>query len=790
MSEIAPSVTPPESVQLEGGTYEIIRKRLNAQGTELRRRLDRLNQRRKEVLGALEMRLLANDRITTANNCIPRDMVAVGEQFLFGYNVHIGLRQGIQLSDVFSAYRFDPAKHSFHEVDLGLLADAQFEEDFQNLYKYYKNTVFAKFAQIGPSLFMVFQVGKSTSDVKTFKWTFTTEGLTYQGNRFDHEFRFPEQHEFSWTRTTRDMQRRGTHPHVSILDRVFVETTEGDLTIKVEDNTDTGQGIYSEPVEQPDQTLDDAEYYYADLGNLIVLKIRPYQEREYRYLIFNEKMKEVLRVDALEEACVRLPDEQGILFSNGYYLQTGDYKLFDKVMANMQFEKRIVSANGEDFLFVFNNQATGTYVLLPYNLVDQRVATPIVCNGFTIFPNGELCYFRTEAEASRHHVIQVWQTPYTEEVALPTQGDDSWLAKVGNKDLVRGIAECNELLTLLQRDDSYRNLYLDLVKKSTDILDSYYWVGHEEAGRLNEPLQELRETASGAIDEFEKVRRLRQQAQEKTAGAEARVSALMAEIRRHKPQDIDRYVRYLAELRGLRGEVIALKEVRYVPEELVQGLEGQLATQTDQLSRACVDFLTQEAALQPYLKKVDAARVAAESITKVLEADAVGEQIDQIGQDLEMLIDIVSNLKIEDATQTTRIIDHISGIYSQLNSLRAQLKRQRQALQGTEAQAEFQAQLRLLSQGVVNYLDLCDTPEKCDEYLTKLMIQLEELEGKFSEYEAFIEQLSEKREEMYQAFESRKLSLLERRNRRIASLMSAGKRMLQGIGNRLNRFKT
>jgi hypothetical protein len=32
----------------------------------------------------------------------------------------------------------------------------------------------------------------------------------------------------------------GRHPHVSIEDKVFVETVGGDLTIKIEDNTDDG----------------------------------------------------------------------------------------------------------------------------------------------------------------------------------------------------------------------------------------------------------------------------------------------------------------------------------------------------------------------------------------------------------------------------------------------------------------------------------------------------------------------------------------------------------------------
>ena len=139
---------------------------------------------------------------------------------------------------------YDYTDHEFRPLGLELINHAQFAEEFRNLYKYYKNTQFVKFAVRENSLFMVFRVGKSVNDIKTFKWLLQGDSLTYIDNRSDHEYTFPPQHEFSWQRTTRDMQRAGKNPHISIEDKVFVETVGGDLTIKVEDNTKTGQGIY------------------------------------------------------------------------------------------------------------------------------------------------------------------------------------------------------------------------------------------------------------------------------------------------------------------------------------------------------------------------------------------------------------------------------------------------------------------------------------------------------------------------------------------------------------------
>ena len=154
-----------------------------------------------------------------------------------------------------------------------------------------------------------------------------------------------------------------------------------------------------------------------------------------------------------------------------------------------------------------------------------------------------------------------------------------------------------------------------------------------------------------------------------------------------------------------------------------------------------------------------------------------------------MLIDIVSNLKIDDATQRTTIIDNISSIYSTLNQARAALKKKRQELLSVEGIAEFSSQMKLLGQAVVNYMDVCDTPEKCDEYLTKLMVQIEELEGRFAEFDDFVVQLTEKREEIYAAFDNKKLALVEARNKRTTSLMSAAERILKGIETRVRNLK-
>ena len=173
------------------------------------------------------------------------------------------------------------------------------------------------------------------------------------------------------------------------------------------------------------------------------------------------------------------------------------------------------------------------------------------------------------------------------------------------------------------------------------------------------------------------------------------------------------------------------------------------------------------------------------AVATAMEGKEREQQIETTAKELEMLIEIVSNLKIEDTTHTTRIIDNISTMYARLNQVKASLKKKQKSLLGNEAIAEFNAQLKLLDQGIINYLDISDTPQKCDEYLTKLMVQLEELEGKFVEFEEFILKITDKREEIYTAFETKKNSLTEARNNRTTALQNAANRILNGIENRV-----
>ena len=64
----------------------------------------------------------------------------------------MGLKATTKLEDVFSVYKVGDDE-SFQTDSLEMLDDPNFQHDFDQLYKYYKETRFSMFQLVGPHLF-------------------------------------------------------------------------------------------------------------------------------------------------------------------------------------------------------------------------------------------------------------------------------------------------------------------------------------------------------------------------------------------------------------------------------------------------------------------------------------------------------------------------------------------------------------------------------------------------------------------------------------------------------------
>ncbi|MDC0706952.1 DNA repair ATPase [Stigmatella sp. ncwal1] len=788
---------PTGETTLEGGSYEVIRARLLSQAETLGTRAADLNTRRKSLFGGTELAVIGNERVRTENNCVPRDIVSVGKYLLFGYNVFLGLKKETVVADVFSLHKFEKTAEGFDFSAVppteagGFLADPRFVKDFGELYKYYKDAKLSQLRRTDSRLLAVFQTGQTLRDIKVFRFSVDVEGrATYIDNQGERDHVFPPSHDFEWTVATRENYVLGAHPHVNVLDQVFVETVKGDLTVKVENNSSTGLGIYSEPVEDADQSLDDAEIAYAKVGTLILLRVLPFREKAHRYLVFNTRTQHVLRIDAMGQACVRLPEDQGIIFPGGFYLQTGDYKVFEGASDGMEFKQSIRSPNGEDVLYIFYRRDEGSYVLFSYNLVRKEVQNPLLAHGFSLFGDGGLVVFRAATnEPTRVHPMQVWQTPFVSaEHAAATPPVPGYLGKVGNAELVRGISDALSLQRISRTDKPTRRTYEDIIASVTRALDAYYWLGHAEV-KLQEPLEALRRTSESIIDEFEKVQALQKRATEALTEADAKQAALLLKVRPEELTNAEAYMQALTDLRQQRGHLITLKEIRYIELARVEALEKQVIEESDRVSAGCVEFFQKGEALQPIGERLDVLLGKLEPVQTTVELAPLAEDIEKVGKGLEVLGEVVGGLQVGDPLARAKILEGISELFSRLNRVRAGLQARRKELVGREKRAEFGAQFKLLGQNIESALSGADSPEKCDEGMSRLTVQLEELEGRFGEFDEFLEPITQKREELLEAFGAKKQALVDERQRRAQNLFSAAERILVGVQRRAKSFK-
>ena len=786
---------------LDARTYEVLRQRLADQAKELARRAEALNTRRLEAFGSTELRLVGNERIRTENNCVPRDIVSIPDGdggasglMLFGYNVFIGLKPETTVDDVFSLHRFTRDGDAFRFEDAPaerpeLLRDERFRREFTELYRYYRETRLMQLRPVEGKLLAVFQTGPRTEDIKVLRWAVGADGtLSYLDNVGERDHVFPAAHDFEWTETTRDNHVLGRHPHISIENELFIETVGGDLTVKIENNTEVGEGIYREPVDEPLQSLADADVRYARIGPLLLLKILPYNEKTYRYLVFNTRTKTVVRLDGIGQACQRLPEDQGIIFPGGYYLATGVSRTFENTETDdLEFERVIRSPNGEDVLYVFHARREGRTLLLPYNVIRKAVANPLPCHGYSLFEDGTLVAFRaTSEEPTRVHPMQVWQTPYVSDSFAAAQPVGTGpLARVGNADLVRGISDCLSVTRMVDEMAPSTAVFEGLIAACARAFDSYHWLGEQELGDLRGALTDVRATAEQVLAEFENVKALTDTAAAELNKTGEEIASLARRVRGEAPKSADEWVGQLAELRRAQGRLETLRELRYVDTARIDELAVTLRSELDGAAQRAVEFLQGEDAFAGYHEKVEALVADAAAIRTVAEAGPIGERLVEQAAGLEIVTEVVGSLDIGDATVRTKILERIGEVLGGVNRARATVDGRRRELLATEGRAAFAAEFALLGQSITGALAVADTPRKCDEQLGRLLLQLENLESRFSEFDDFLAELTAKRTDVYEAFSSRKQALVDEQARKADRLVDSAERILTSITRRV-----
>jgi ATPase involved in DNA repair/ATPase family associated with various cellular activities (AAA) len=774
-------------------SFDLLRKRLSAASGTVRAKADALNKKRLDAFGRIEPKLLARLSARTEHNCVARDVVRVHKQLLFGYQVFIGLKRETQISDVFCLYQLSNESETAELEPIGLadsfLADSRFVADFKELMTYYKLRV------VQDKLLLLFRTGSQLGDRRVFRFSIEANGsVNYIDSRGERDHVLPQPFDFEWITVTREQHVLGRHPHINLADTVFVETIGGDLTVKIENNTESGLGIFSEPVEDKTQSLADAEVTYADLRNQLLIRVKPYRENTARFLIFNKRMKTVMRCDEIGVSCVQLPEDHGIVFPGGYALESGETKRFADIGLNFdgfKLKRTIKAPNGEDVLYVFYEELSGRYGLLPYNLIDRAIGQPLMAHGYARYANGTILLFVPETgEASRLHAMQLWRTPFADlDFVAQQKSTPGLLGRLGNASLVRALADLRQL-TQLAEDARVIGQFESLYKLSSKCAEGYLWLSEPDAESLLPDVQMLAKTSQSALEAFEQLEKAKSKAASDVAQMGKSVRELLGIVASKLWQKPDDFTSAIVQIKRKRGELTGLSEQAHVQASAIAPLDQSLHEELMRVGERALKFFADPSAFNQLKDGLRQAASELEKATNTSQIKPIAQHLDQLAESLDGLTELISSFEGTDPQQRADLLASTSQLFGDVNRLRAQLKQKRDALLEREQGAEFSAQLKVLEQSFSSTLARAESPEVLDEALAKVMSQLEQLETRFADQPQFALELVSRRESTLEAFTAKREQLAQIRDRRVQALKEAINRVLEGVPRRVSKLSS
>ncbi|MER7767837.1 DNA repair ATPase [Kitasatospora sp. NPDC096140] len=779
--------------RLDAGTYEVLRDRLARAATELADRAQALNARRVEEFGGGELRLTGTGRLTTARACLPQDLTAAGGLLLLGTRPTDGADGAEDFADVLGLHGPDlspaPAEGT-------LLDDPRLCQDLADLRRYFRDARLERLRPVDGRLLAVFRTGPAATDVRVLRWRLDDDAddarPAYLDGRGERDHTPADGQQLAWTALTRDDHLPagpGRPPRADLAGELHLGVDGGRLTLTTPD----GRELHHEPLADALQTLADAQIAHTRLGTLLLVRVRPYQEEGVRHLVVHLPTGKVTRIDALGRACLRLPADQGVAFPGGCHLTDGTVRTFDQPVDGLVHERTVVSPNGEDVLYEFRSPADGRALLQPYNSVRQEAAAPLSCQGYALLADGTLIALRpAEDGPTRLHPVQLWQTPFTSErfAALQPPGTGP-LARIGNADLVRGLADCLALARLAAAGADTPAGHRAVLAACTRTADRHHWLGQSGLGDLAAPLAEIRDTARQVIAEYEAIAQLTAHAARQTDEAAGHVEGLLRTARGETLADAAEWVDRLAALRRAQGRVEALRDLPRADPERIDALAAHLTEGLAEAAERAVGRLAEPTAFEPHRQRAAELAEQCAVIATAAEAEPLGLELNAQSEALQTVSELVGTLDLADATTRTAILDRLADVLGLLNRARTALTVRRRELRTREAAAEFAAETALLAQATTAALAAADTPEACDDQLGRLLLRIEQLETRFADADpALGEQLADRRTAIHDALTARRQHLLEERARRADRLAASAERILDTLHRRLTALDT
>jgi hypothetical protein len=784
--EVATQAPEGETSGGADSTYDLLRGRLRSIAQQVSEASENFNAKRAEVFASAPLTLAEQDRVRTEVASVPRDAVCVNGLLLFGYNVPQGLATNRSVDDVLSLYRLLPQTETDWNVErvanddpAYFLADPSFQRDFLEVYKYYAEARLLTLTIAGDELLMVFGLGSAESDVRVLRWRLRTDGTSYIDAYGEHDWATKAPFDFAWVDTDRGAISDGRWPHLAVQGELFIGLTKGTLDFRVDDAVTGSRTVLTERVAEVEQEVNELRVRYARLGELILIALLPYRENDERFYVYNRLTREAHRVDSIGRGCHQLPEDQGIVFPGGFHLQNGEHRVFTADTTGLSLHNSVASPNGEDVLYAYVRPETGLYQLLSYNVVRREMGTPIQCHGYARFPDGMIVTVRDAVEAQRVHTIGIFTSPFCDfDRYVPPVASDSFFGRIGNAELVHGISECLSVGRDGANTPFNSASYEALIGRSSRLLDTYAWLGDDNAHGLSGLLVQLRKAAGGILDEFAAVSSAKKDVLARTVDVERSLIDLKASADLEQ-RDVQVFIDLVAGSRVVQGRIAELLETRHVDTPRVEALRVLAEQTTGVLGTRALALLGQKEALLGLTQALDKAETGIGAAATTTQLQAIAASVDELGNRAVLLTELVGGLESADPPQKTAILSKLADVLARRNAVMAGLDSRRSSLLTGEKSAGFQAAVGVLNQRVTSALLSAKDAASCDRSSSQLAAELENIELAYGDVGEFALVLATKRSEITEAFGRKREALVTERSAAIGRLVGSSERVLE-----------
>ena len=749
--------TTSDGAPAGASSYDLLVGRLRETGAALRAAAATLNDQRAEVFAARPMTLAEAERFRTETPSTPTDLVVIGDLALLAHDPVVSGKRSV--SDLFTLYRLERVGDADWDV-LPLapgspgwfLADPSFGRDFEELVTYYADARVRALQLVDDTLLMVFRIGDELSDVRVLRWRLA-DGTAHYLDAYG-ELAPDAPDDVDWRTVGREAITAGRAPVLDLDGLVMLDLEGGELVARVPDPVSGPRVVHREPVDEPGQDLAELRVRTARVGDLLVIGLTPYREPHERFYVYNRLTGALTRDDGLAGGVRTLPGGQGVVFPGGYHLGNGEaHTYLEAAAGTWRFHQRIVAPNGEDVLYAYDDPAGRRYLLCGYNQVTKTMANPVPAAGYGRYADGTMLVLREAREGTRVHSVGIYTSPYCDpDVYEPPVPTASFFGRVGNPELVAVLGECFALARDVERPGFNEAGFEAITVRCRSLLDTYPWFADPEATALGEQVRRLGKTAGQILDEFAAVTAARKAAHEAVQQAAAEVAAYRADAG-IELRDTAAFIDRLTAGSVLLGRLGGLAEQPYVDAEAVAALRADATDLQGALAERTLEFLTRDDALVPLADEIAAAEADAGRAPTAQQAAASGTRIDEVGQRVVVLTDVVGGLEAVDAPTKTGVLAALADLLARRNAATAAVASRVDALRTTEAGAEFAAAMAVLTQRASAAAASAADPGSVDAALATLEAECETLDARFGDVAEFSAAVADKRDEIYGALD-------------------------------------